>query len=128
MYVTSCVSSSTSHSSGSILPFPNKKTSSGISRLSSFLSSGTFTAEETGVYTISATIYTRTRSSYFYIYKDSSLLTRTYVGTWYTDTYYTTATGVVTVELNVGNTLTVRTGPSMYVYSTYSCVSIVKIK
>lgn len=126
VYATSCVSSSTSRSG--IIPFPDKRTAHGINRLSSFLSSGTFTCEKSGLYLISATIYSYTRGGYFYIYKNSSPILSTYIGTWYTDTYYTTATGVATVELNVGQTISIRAGSSMYVYAPYSCLTILKLK
>ena len=124
--MTACVSSSSTRSG--TIPFPSKQAANGISGLSTFLSSGTFTCETSGLYLISATIDSYTQSSYFYIYKNSSYIIKTFIGTWYTGNYYTPATGVATVELSVGDTVTIRAGTSMYINSAYSCVTILKLK
>lgn len=108
--------------------FPTRKTYGGLSNVSTFTSSGTFTAEEDGLYYVSATIRSQTSGAWFYIYKNTSYILRAYVGTWYSSTYYESGTGTTVVELKKGDNLNVKTGTSMYVNSPESCITIVKIK
>lgn len=128
VYVTSCISSGKSLSSGATVVFNSKHSDAGMRNISSYTSTGTFTAEEQGLYLVTVTIRSRTSGAVYKIYKNSSSLIQVYVGSWYSSTYYESGTGVLSVELNAGDHIKVQTGASMYVEAPESCMTIIKIK
>ena len=61
--------------------------------------------------------------------KNNMALTHVYViFTSDTGLHYNTGTGVMAVQLNVGDTLYVKVGTNMYIQGSYSCMTVIKIR
>lgn len=128
--MTACVSSSGgSKPSGSIVKFDEVKTSVGVNNISSFRTSGKFNCEIDGLYLISAFIDTNSNYGYYHVYKNGITIGTTvfnYISS--SDSIENTGTAVVTVELDIGDTVRIQTGRSMNVVSGLrSCFTIAKL-
>lgn len=82
------------------------KTSTGISSLSVIHSTGTFTAEEDGVYMIAVTVNSGTNDSGFEIHKNNSTLSQVYIQGTAGDNDQS-GTNVVSTELRMGDLISV---------------------
>ena len=116
-------------SAETIVKFPNTKTVYGISDIHGFKTSGKFVCEVSGVYLFSVHTMSGSNHAEYQMLKNYMLLS--YVHVIYTcptsGTHYNTGTGVMAVQLNVGDTLYVKVGTNMYIQSSYSCMTIIKI-
>ena len=128
--VLSSLSNGGTISPGTIAKFSITKTVYGISDINGYKTSGKFVCEVSGVYLFSVHIMSGSNHAEYQMLKNSMLLS--YVHVIYTcptsGTHYNTGTGVMTVQLNVGDTLYVKASTNMYIYSAYSCMTIIKIR
>jgi hypothetical protein len=117
-------------SDGTIAKFPATKTVYGISDIHGFRTSGKFVCEVPGVYLFSVHIMSESDSAAYQMLKNNMLLS--YVHVIYTSqpsgSHYNTGTGVMAVQLNVGDTLYVKAYTNMHIYGTWSCMTIIKIR
>ena len=130
MVLSSCSNGGT-FTAGTIIKFPDTKTVYGISDINGFQTSGQFVCEVSGVYLFSVHIMSRSNDASYQMLKNSMNISHVYViYTSDTGLHYNTGTGVMAVQLNVGDTLYVKAdGTDMYTYSgTNSCMTIIKIK
>ncbi|XP_071177348.1 uncharacterized protein [Mytilus edulis] len=114
--MTACVSYHHSLSAGIVLKFGDIRTHVGIlnDNLSSFRSSGKFTCQKEGLYRISSWMLSDTDIATIGIYRNSNNLAKVYIT--YdsdSDTSAGTGTAVVTVELQVGDTVYVKAENNM---------------
>lgn len=126
--MTACVSTCTSQSTGHNVKFDDVRTQVGINNIASFRTSGQFTSEVRGLYLVSAWIHTTTNYGYFHIYKNQIIIGSiifNYIST--SGNIENTGTAVVAVELDIGDTVRVQTGRTMYIRSLQSCFTIAKL-
>lgn len=126
--MTTCIGSSVTLSSGSIVKFNNLRTQSCIDSLSSFRSSGKFTIEYEGLYLISTWIMSQTNHGQFSVYRNGNSIANAFVMYGRDSKDGSTATIVVTVELSVGDTIWVQTKQTMYLGIEGSCLTLAKLK
>lgn len=121
MAVIACVSSSALFSDN-VVKFQTVESEKGITNINEFKSSGKFVCEIAGMYYISAGIYTNSQGYTFDIKKNSSVVISAtgQGGSWSMNPISTV------VELQVKDTLHVHT--NAYISSSYSCLSILKVK
>ncbi|CAG2242332.1 COL8A [Mytilus edulis] len=119
--VTACVGSSQKFSDA-VVRFSTVRSEIGINNIATFKSSGKFVCEIPGLYYISAHIRTNSGDYGFHVRKNND-----YIAYSITDAGLSDSTNPISavVELQVKDTLYVET--SATIYSTYSCVSIVKV-
>ena len=103
------------------------ETQVGITKLSEFRSSGKFICEKKGLYLISVYMYSDTNGAQYYIYKNRHIVSKLYIGT-HSIGWAHTGTGVVSVDLQVGDAVWIKVPLSLSVGIQYSCLTIVKIK
>jgi len=114
-------------SGGTIAKFPHTKTVYGISDINGFRTSGKFVCEAPGVYLFSVHIMSDSNNAAYIMFKNNMILSYVYVI--YTSQtsglHYNTGTGVMAVQLNVGDTLYVKADTNMHIYSDpWSCMTI----
>lgn len=121
--VTACVSSSKTFSGG-VVKFANVHSNVGFKDIATFKSSGKFVCEFPGLYYISSHLRTTNQNNAFYVKKNSE-----YIAYSATDdeNHWSTNPISAVVELQLKDTLYVY-APSINIDSSYSCLSIVKIK
>ena len=116
-------------SPGTIAKFSITKTVYGISDINGYKTSGKFVCEVSGVYLFSVHIMSESNRAEYQMLKNNMILSYVYViYTSQTSSHYNTGTGVMAVQLNVGDTLYVKASTNMYIYSAYSCMTIIKIR
>ncbi|CAC5414736.1 unnamed protein product [Mytilus coruscus] len=120
-------STSGSVSSGSVIKFTKIKTSYGITNKSTITTSGTFKAEHSGLYVVGVTVNSKTNAAAFKIFKNTLQITQVYISG-NSGTVDQSGTGFIVVELGIGDTISIKTGKTMYVYGTYSTLTVAKIK
>jgi hypothetical protein len=101
----------------------------GISDIHGFRTSGQFVCEVPGVYLFSVHILSESDDAAYQMLKNNMVLSNVnviYIDD--TDSHYNTGTGVMAVQLNVGDTLYVKAYHSMYIYGSHSCMTIIKIR
>ena len=123
--LTACTNSETVRSRD-MVKFPNVKSNYGIKNMTLFKQTGIFTCEQKGLYVFFSSIMSSTKDGYFTWSVNSKTLSGTYIGG--SATHYRSGSGMVTVELDVGDTVSLK-----YMYSSisvhyYSCCTIIKIK
>lgn len=112
---------------GTVIKFQIIKASTGIIDLRSFKSTGKFTCEVSGFYMISAVIMSATDKANYEVLRNNKRILQIYppknVLGW-----YTTSSSVVSTNLNVNDTVFVKTLKSMVLNggSENSCISIIK--
>ncbi|XP_076084569.1 uncharacterized protein LOC143055319 [Mytilus galloprovincialis] len=117
---------------GSEIKFNEVKTSTGIRNLSAIHSTGTFTAEEDGVYMIAVTVNSGTNDSGFEIHKNNITLSQVYIQGKVGDNDQS-GTSVVSTELRMGDLISVlasagdRKQGIVHVDKGWSTLSIIKI-
>ena len=129
MVLSSCSNGGTI-SPGTIIKFPITKTVYGISDINGYKTSGKFVCEVSGVYLFSVHIMSQSNNAVYQMLKNNMILSYVYViYTSDTGLHYNTGTGVMAVQLNVGDTLYVKASSNMHIYgSPYSCMTIIKIR
>ena len=131
MALSSCSNGGTFRE-GTIIKFPDTKTVYGISNINIFKISGQFVCEVSGVYLFSVHIMSNSNDAVYQMFKNTMILSHVYVI--YTsntsDAHRNTGTGVMAVQLNVGDTLYVKSDAyNMHIYSgSWSCMTIIKIR
>lgn len=128
--LTTCVSSNIQTSGTVVLTFSDVKVFAGINSLANFKTTGLFISEQSGLYLISVTIDSHTSGGSFSIYHNSAFVIHAYVydkASGSNDADHS-STAVSAVFLNEGDTLSVKASGSLFVHSTYSCMTIIKIK
>lgn len=100
-----------------------------MNNIASLRTSGKFTNEVKGLYLISAWIHTSTNYGCFHIFKNQMVIGSTvfnYISNSLTIEH--TGTAVVAVELQIGDSVRIQTGKSMYIHSSgHSCFTIAKL-
>ncbi|CAG2240736.1 unnamed protein product [Mytilus edulis] len=121
--VTAYVSSAQTFSGG-VVKFPTVYLNLGIKDIETFKTSEKFVCEFSGLYYISSHLRTKTQNNAFYVKKNG-----VYIAFSATDdeNHYSTNPISAVVELHLHDTLHVQAS-SINIDSTYSCLSIVKIK
>ncbi|XP_063401932.1 uncharacterized protein LOC134686187 [Mytilus trossulus] len=120
--VTACVGS-TQTFSDAVVRFSTVRSEIGINNIATFMYSGKFVCEIPGLYYISAHIRTSSGDYGFHVKKNND-----YIAYSITDAGLSDSTNPISavVALQIKDTLYVET--SATIYSTYSCISIVKVK
>lgn len=122
-----CYSGGQTFHVGTVIKFQSIKASTGIIDLRSFKSTGKFTCEVSGFYMISAVIMSATDEANYEVLRNNKRILHIYppknVLGW-----YTTSSSVVSTNLNVNDTVFVKTLKSMLLTSgsESSCISIIK--
>jgi len=114
-----------------IAKFPHTKTVYGISDINGFQTSGQFVCEVSGIYLFSVHIMSNSNDAAYIMLKNNMILSYVYVihTSNTTDSHQNTGTGVMAAQLNVGDTLYVKSDYNMHIYSgPYSCMTIIKIR
>ena len=112
---------------GDVVKFPNVKTNYGVQNLTLFKQTGIFTCEQKGLYMFFSNIVSSSEYAYFSWYINNS----NYLSTIYTSNrdqlFYQSDSGMVTVELAVGDTVSFK---SLYKSTVdhMSCCTLIKIK
>ena len=129
MVLSSCSNDETI-SSGTIAKFPDTRTVYGISDINRFQTSGKFVCEVSGVYLFSVHIMSNSDNAIYQMFKNNMILSYVYVifTSQTSGLHYNTGTGVMAVQLNVGDTLYVKPYRNMYINGSYSCMTIIKIR
>ena len=128
MALSSCSNGETI-SARTIAKFSDTQTVYGISDINGFRTSGKFVCEVPGVYLFSVHIMSQSNAASYQMLKNNMILSNVYViHTTDTGLHYNTGTGVMAVQLNVGDTLYVKASSNMYIYGSYSCMTIIKIR
>ena len=129
MALSSC-SDGEAISNGIIATFPATITVYGISDILEFRNSGQFVCEVPGVYLFSVHILSESSYAFYQMLKNNIHLSYVHViytrHTIHLDRH--TGTGVMAVQLNVGDTLYVKALSNMYIFGSYSCMTIIKIR
>ena len=123
--LTSCSYGETVNS-GDVVKFPNVKTNYGIQNLTLFKQTGIFTCEQKGIYMFFSSMVSHSRDGSFQWYlSNSTYLTTVYVGK---QNDYQSGSGMITVELAVGDTVSLISFIDNYVVYSFSCYTLIKIK
>lgn len=126
--VYACGNSDARYSRDEVIKFNTGKTVIGFGSSSQFYSSGVFRTENAGLYLVSSTIMSVTSQSHYHIYKNNAEIAYVYIGDACGSSSSFTGSMVVAVQLNVGDTVYVKTAVSMGVHGTASCLTLTKIK
>lgn len=127
--ITACVRSPGTHqwSRNKVVKFDAIQLQYGVNNANRFRSDGNFIAEMEGLYIVSAWIMSTTGGAEFGIYHNGRLITRSYVSD--QSSYWLSASGTATIELQTKDTVWIGTLLSMQIYSSdRSCITIVKVK
>ena len=123
--LTSCSNGETVRS-GDVVKFPNVKTNYGIQNLTLFKQTGIFTCEQKGMYMFFSSMVSHSRDGYFQWYlSNSTYLSAVYAGK---QNGYHSGSGMVTVELAVGDTVSLKSFSNNYLVLSFSCYTLIKVK
>ncbi|CAG2233983.1 unnamed protein product [Mytilus edulis] len=115
-----------SYKSGEIAKFSNVKQHKGFRNLDAFKQSGTFTCEVEGVYVFFASLISASTNAYFRWYKNS--VPQSYVYISGKSPSYESGSGMLAVQLTVGDTITLKSAGSNAATDGASCITIFKIQ
>jgi len=111
---------------GDVVKFPDVKINYGLQNLALFKQNGIFTCEQKGLYMFFSNMMSNSKDGYFRWYlNNSTYLSGVYVGY---QTQYQSGSGMVTVELAVGDTVSLKSLRSNIFVHEYSCYTLIKIK
>ena len=123
--LTAC-SNGVTVNSGDVVKFPNVKSNYGIQNLTLFKQTGIFTCEQKGLYMFFSNILSNTIGAYFGWYiNNSKSLSSVYVSN---HDVYQSGSGMVTVELVVGDTVSLKAINDKTTVDPLSCYTLIKIK
>jgi hypothetical protein len=123
--LTSCSNAETVNS-GDVVKFPNVQSNYGIQNMTLFKQTGIFTCEQKGLYMFFSSILLNTVNGYFkWLLNNSAPLSIIYVGD---DDVYQSGSGMVTVELAVGDTVSLKSENDNISVHSFSCYTLIKIK
>lgn len=129
--MSSCVKHTSTLTSNAVIKFDVIKSVYGISSVDSFKRTGIFKCEISGLYLLTATILSPSSFARFLMVKNGVALERVFFQIYQPGSSdYQTGTGILAINLRVGDTLRIQTGTSMQVNgeSDLSCITIVKFK
>ncbi|CAC5421362.1 unnamed protein product [Mytilus coruscus] len=114
--------------SNTIMKFDDVKYSVGVSKLSTYMTTGKFACEHEGLYLISASVMSHTNSARYYIVLNGDNISQTYIGQQSGSTVFTGAV-TVTRELNLHDKVWLYAEGSWYLYNgLFSKLTVIKIK
>jgi len=123
--LTACSNTATVNS-GDAVKFPNVKSNYGLQNLTLFKKTGIFTCEQKGLYIFFSNIVSNTAHAYFTWYlNNSNSLSDVYASNH--DDYHS-GSGMVTVELAVGDTVSLKSLGKNNNVDPLSCYTLIKIK
>ena len=123
--LTSCSNGETVNN-GDVVKFPNVKTNYGLQNLTLFKQTGIFTCEQKGIYMFFSNILSTSIGVYFRWYlNNSTALSTIYVGD---NNHYQSGSGMVTLELAVGDTVFLKSLNNNKDVHAFSCYTLIKIK
>jgi hypothetical protein len=111
---------------GDIVKFPDVIINYGIQNLTLFKQTGIFTCEQKGMYMFFSSMVSLSTNGYFRWYLNNS----TSLSTIYVNKHnsYQSGSGMVTVELAVGDTVSLKPYNSYIRFDSASCYTLIKIK
>ena len=111
---------------GDIVKFPDVIINYGIQNLTLFKQTGIFTCEQKGMYIFFSSMVSLSTNGYFRWYLNNS----SSVSTIYVNKHnsYQSGSGMVTVELAVGDTVSLKPYNSYIRFDSASCYTLIKIK
>jgi len=111
---------------GEVVKFPNVKSNYGIKNMTLFKQTGIFTCEQKGLYIFFSNMVSNTAIGYFHWFvNNSKRLSAIYVRY---ENVYQAGSGMVTLELAVGDTVSLKSYNSKISVSSLSCYTLIKIK
>ena len=111
---------------GEVVKFPHVKSNYGIKNMTLFKQTGIFTCEQKGLYMFFSSMMTSASDAYFRWNVNSKTLSGTYIGGH--TKHYKSGSGMVTVELDVSDTVSLKSERSKLFIHPYSCYTLIKIK
>ncbi|XP_063418141.1 uncharacterized protein LOC134700920 [Mytilus trossulus] len=114
------------YNSGDIAKFGNVKQHKGFRNLDAFKQSGTFTCEVGGMYVFFASLISSSPDVHFRLYKDS--VPQNYVFISSRPPSYESGSGMLAVQLTVGDTITLKSVISNAHINGASCITIFKFQ
>ena len=111
---------------GDVVKFPNVKSNYGMQNLTLFKQTGIFTCEQKGLYMFFSNIVSSTPyGNYKWYLNNSNSLSGVYVGH---QNSFQSGSGMVTVELAVGDTVSFISHNNNASFDSASCYTLIKIK
>jgi len=111
---------------GDVVKFTNVHINYGLQNMTLFKQTGIFTCEQKGLYMFFSNMMSYSKDGYFRWYlNNSTYLSGVYVGY---QTQYQSGSGMVTLELAVGDTVSLKSLRSNIYVNVYSCYTLIKIK
>jgi hypothetical protein len=123
--LTACSNGQTVNS-GDVVKFPNAKTNYGLQNLTLFKQTGIFTCEQKGLYMLFSSMMTSGIAAYFRWNVNSKTLSGTYIGGH--PNHYASRSRMITVELDVSDTVSLKSERNKVFIHPYSCYTLIKIK
>ena len=112
--------------SGDVVKFPYGETNYGLQNLTQFKQTGIFTCEQKGLYMFFSNIVSKTKDGYFRWYlNNSTSLSAIYIGY---QAQYQSGSGMVTVELAIGDTVSLKSMRNKLILDPATCYTLIKIK
>ena len=122
--LTAC-SNGVTVNSGDVVKFPNVKSHYGLQNMTLFKQTGLFTCEQKGLYMFFSNILSNSGDGYFRWYLNNlRYLSDIHIGN---KNNYRSGSGMVTLELAVGDTVSVKSATKTYIH-VFSCYTLIKIK
>ena len=112
--------------SGNVIKFPNVQSNYGLQNMTQFKQTGIFTCEQKGLYMFFSSMMVYASDAYFRWNVNSKTLSGTYVGGNTKD--HKSGSGMVTVELAVGDTVSLKSEGGNTLVHQFSCYTLIKIK
>ena len=123
--LTACANNETVND-GDLVKFPNVHINYGLQNMTLFKQTGIFTCEQKGLDMFFSNIVSNTKPAYFRWYlNNSKSLSSVYVS--YQDVYQS-GSGMVTLDLAVGDTVSLKSYHSSIHFDHSSCYTLIKIK
>ena len=113
-------------SRGDIVKFPDVKSNYGIKNMTLFKQTGIFTCEQKGLYMLFSSMMASASDAHFRWNVNSKTLSGIYIGGH--STHYRSGSGMVTVELDVSDTVSLKSERDNVRIHSYSCYTLIKIK
>jgi hypothetical protein len=113
--------------SGDVVKFPSVYRNYGLQNMTLFKQTGIFTCEQKGLYMFfsSITSTSKIRGYFRWCLNSSKYVSSIYVGN---QNDFETGSGMVTLELAVGDTVSLKSFINNYLVYTFSCYTLIKIK
>ena len=123
--LTACSNTATVNT-GDVVKFPNVKSNYGIQNMTLFKQTGIFTCEQRGLYMFFSHIVSNTPNGYFCWYLNNS----TYLSDVFVSNHdvYQSGSGMITLDLAVGDTVSLKSYKNNMSVHPHSCYTLIKIK